>query len=78
MTASVSDGLLIPRILHAPLFVGPDFEDDEWIEVTPSSDLNALVNCDIVHNVCPAPDKKLFPKGINTEWCKPGRSLWQW
>ena len=43
MIASVSDGLLIPRILHGPLFVGPDFGDGGWIEVTSSSDLNALV-----------------------------------
>jgi len=43
MTASVSDGLPIPRILHAPLFVGTDFDDDGWIQVNPSSDLNALV-----------------------------------
>lgn len=43
MTASVSDGLLIPRILHGPIFAGPDFGDGGWIEVTPSSDLSALV-----------------------------------
>ncbi len=40
--------------------------------------LNDLVNCDIVHNVSPPPDKKLFPNGMNTEWIKPGRALWHW
>ncbi|OVE74166.1 hypothetical protein BVX94_01270 [bacterium B17] len=49
-----------------------------WRIVMTGPDLNALVNCDIVHNVCPAPDKKIFPKGVNTKWIKPGRSLWQW
>ena len=60
---------------------GWDMEGDirsPWRVVMTGPDLNALVNCDIVHNVCPAPDKKLFPKGVETEWCKPGRSLWQW
>jgi alpha-glucosidase len=41
-------------------------------------DLNALVNCDIVHNVCPEPDARLFPQGIKTEWIKPGRAFWHW
>jgi len=40
--------------------------------------LNTLVNCDIVHDVSPPPDKKLFPKGFSTDWIKPGRSLWNW
>jgi len=41
-------------------------------------DLNALVNCDIVHNLCPPADPKLFPKGINTSWIKPGRAVWKY
>jgi alpha-glucosidase len=40
------------------------------------ADLNTLVNCDIVHNVSPPPDPKLFPQGINTDWIKPGRAAW--
>jgi len=27
-------------------------------------DLKCLFNCDIVHNVAPPPDPKLFPKGM--------------
>ena len=42
------------------------------------ADLNALVNCDIVHNVAAPPDPKLFPGGIKTAWVKPGRSLWSY
>lgn len=65
------------------------FEDDaSWQETgdirTPwrvtmtGPDLNALVNSDIVHNLCPPPDRTLFPQGMATEWIKPGRSLWNW
>ena len=49
-----------------------------WRVVMTGPGLNDLVNCDIVHNVCPPPDAKLFPKGVNTDWIKPGRCLWQW
>lgn len=49
-----------------------------WRVTMTGPDLNALVNCDIVHNLCPAYDKKLFPKGLQTDWIKPGRSLWHW
>ena len=49
-----------------------------WRVVMVGADLNALVNCDIVHNLCPPPDTKLFPEGINTEWVKPGRAVWRY
>ncbi len=49
-----------------------------WRITMTGPDLNALVNCDIVHNVCDPPDKGLFPQGIKTEWIKPGRALWHW
>ena len=66
------------------------FEDDKegfkvkgvittpWRVVMTGPGLNDLVNSDIVSNLCPEPDRKLFPKGINTEWIKPGRALWHW
>ena len=65
------------------------FEDDaSWQETGPirtpwrvtmtGPDLNALVNSDIVANLCPAPDANLFPEGINSPWIKPGRALWNW
>jgi alpha-glucosidase len=49
-----------------------------WRVVMIVPDLNTLVNCDIIHNVCPPPDPSLFPDGMRTRWCKPGRVLWQW
>jgi len=49
-----------------------------WRVVMAAADLNALVNCDIVHNVAPPPDPKYFPDGIKTAWIKPGRSLWSY
>ena len=66
------------------------FEDDKkgwgmegtittpWRLVMVAADLNALVNNDLIHNVCPAPDPELFPKGMATDWVQVGRSLWQW
>jgi len=49
-----------------------------WRIVMVAADLNALVNCDIVHNLCPPPDPKYFPDGIKTDWVKPGRAVWRY
>jgi alpha-glucosidase len=49
-----------------------------WRVVMIGADLNALANSDIVHNVAAPPDAKLFPKGIETEWLQPGRSVWSY
>lgn len=49
-----------------------------WRVVMIGADLNAMVNNDIVQNLCPSPDKKLFPAGMNTEWIKPGRAVWKY
>jgi|GEM_PF-3465006 len=49
-----------------------------WRIIMTGPSLHELVNCDIVHSVCPPPDSALFPDGINTAWVKPGRSLWTW
>jgi alpha-glucosidase len=49
-----------------------------WRVVMAGSDLNTLVNCEIISNVSPPPDKKLFPAGLNTEWIKPGRAVWKY
>jgi len=67
---------------------GVFFDDRSWQETgeisTPwrvtmtGPDLNALVNCDIVHNLCPPPDEELFPDGMETDWIKPGTSTWNW
>jgi alpha-glucosidase len=49
-----------------------------WRVVMIGKDLNALVNCDIVHNLAPEPDKTLFLNGIQTDWIKPGRAVWRY
>jgi alpha-glucosidase len=49
-----------------------------WRAVMAGSDLNALVNSDIVHNVAPPPDPKYFPQGLKTPWLKPGRAVWKY
>jgi len=49
-----------------------------WRVVLIGADLNALVNSDVVPNLCPPPDLKLFPKGMNTDWIKPGRAVWKY
>lgn len=49
-----------------------------WRIIEIGSDLNTLVNCDIIHNVSPAFDKQLFPKGFNTDWIQPGKAAWSW
>ena len=48
-----------------------------WRVVMIGPDLSALVNCDIVQSVSPAPDPALFPNGIDTDWVKPGRAVWR-
>lgn len=49
-----------------------------WRVVMAAPDLDTLVNCDIVHNLAPPPDPKLFPQGIRTPWIKPGRAVWRY
>jgi alpha-glucosidase len=49
-----------------------------WRVVMIGADLNALVNSDIVHNLCPPPDPTLFPGGMNADWIKPGRAVWKY
>lgn len=49
-----------------------------WRVVMIGKDLNAMVNNDMVHNLCPPPDPKLFPKGVQTDWIRPGRAVWKY
>ncbi|MGH9629528.1 MAG: glycoside hydrolase family 97 N-terminal domain-containing protein, partial [Bryobacteraceae bacterium] len=49
-----------------------------WRVVLVGRDLNTLVNSDIIHNLAPPPDPKLFPKGILSGWIKPGRAVWSY
>lgn len=49
-----------------------------WKIICSVDSLNELVNCDLVANVCPPPDPKLFPRGLSEDWIKPGKSTWNW
>jgi alpha-glucosidase len=49
-----------------------------WRVVIIGSDLNTMVNSDIVHNLCAPPDKALFPEGVHTSWIVPGRAVWKY
>ena len=45
-----------------------------WRVTLLARDLNALVNSDIVRNLCPPP----APELANAAWIAPGRSTWHW
>jgi alpha-glucosidase len=49
-----------------------------WRVVIVGRDLNTLVNSDAIHNLCPPPDKTLFPQGQQTPWLRPGRAVWRY
>jgi alpha-glucosidase len=49
-----------------------------WRVVMAGRDLNTLVNSRIVPNLCPPPEPKHFPNGIETSWVKPGRAVWRY
>jgi alpha-glucosidase len=49
-----------------------------WRVILIGSNLNALINCDAIHNLCPPPDLKSFPKGLLTDWIRPGRAVWKY
>jgi len=47
-----------------------------WRVIMLGADLNTLFNCDMIHNLSPAPDQTLFPNGFNETWLQPGRAVW--
>jgi alpha-glucosidase len=49
-----------------------------WRVVVVGRDLNALVNSDVLPNLCPPADPKLFPQGMNTPWVAPGTAVWRY
>jgi alpha-glucosidase len=49
-----------------------------WRVVLVGADLNTLVNSDVIPSLCPPPDPTLFPKGMLTDWIKPGRAVWKY
>jgi len=49
-----------------------------WRVIMIGADLNTLVNSDLIANLSPPPDPKLFPEGAHTDWVKPGRAVWKY
>jgi alpha-glucosidase len=49
-----------------------------WRVIIIGRDLNTLVNSDVIDNLAPPPDEKIFPRGIRTDWVKPGRAVWRY
>jgi alpha-glucosidase len=49
-----------------------------WRTIVVGRTLDALVNADIVHSLAPAPDATIFPRGLDTEWIRPGRAVWRY
>ncbi len=45
-----------------------------WRVIMVADNLNGLVNCDIVHNLCAPPSKEL----AQAPWIRPGRAVWSW
>lgn len=45
-----------------------------WRVLILARDLNALVNTDVIKNLCPRPPPEL----ANAAWIQPGRSIWHW
>jgi alpha-glucosidase len=66
----------VERLAKPAVVTGPI--TSAWRVVMIGADLNALVNCDIVANLAPPPDPKLFPAGARTDWVKPGRAVWKY
>jgi alpha-glucosidase len=49
-----------------------------WRVLIVGADLNALVNSDLIGNLCAPPDPKLFPQGAASDWVRPGRAVWEY
>lgn len=49
-----------------------------WRVILLASNLNGLVNSDLILALCPPPDPQLFPQGLKTPWIKPGKAPITW
>lgn len=49
-----------------------------WRVVIATRDLNALVNTDLVANLCPPASPALFPQGMEAPWVQPGLAVWRY
>lgn len=87
LETGVSTGLPAGKYWHAevrnsPWIVSPRNGYKEiitpWRILMLSEDLDGLVNNRIIAQVSEQPDRTLFPEGKNTQWIKPGRSIFTW
>ena len=69
---------LLHAYFHAPSDRGGWTTDaavvQPWRVTLMARDLNALVNSDLIRNLCPPPPPEL----AKAKWIQPGRSSWQW
>ncbi|WP_444091936.1 glycoside hydrolase family 97 catalytic domain-containing protein [Bacteroides sp.] len=70
------------EIRNSPWIVSPRNGSKEiitpWRILMLSENLDGLVNNRIIAQVSDQPDRTLFPEGKNTQWIKPGRSIFTW
>lgn len=70
------------EVRNYPWIAFPDSTTHEittpWRVIMLASDLNSLVNNDIIRQVADKPDPTLFPDGKATGWIKPGKSVFTW
>jgi alpha-glucosidase len=66
----------VAKLSQIASIVGPIITP--WRVILVGPDLNTLVNSDAIHNLCPVVDSTIFPKGITTDWIKPGRAVWKY
>jgi alpha-glucosidase len=66
----------VERLSHPAVITGTI--TTPWRVILVGRDLNTLVNSDVITNLSPPPDAKLFPQGVHTDWVKPGRAVWRY
>jgi alpha-glucosidase len=66
----------VMRLSHAASVSG--LITTPWRVVMIGATLNALVNCDMLPDLCPSADPKFFPQGLKTDWIKPGCAVWKY
>lgn len=49
-----------------------------WRVTLACTDLNGLMNSDVVRNLAEPPDPRFFPDGALTDWIRPGKALITW
>ncbi len=79
LAVEVGPGHSLRGVFHARPDVNNGWTTDDavvqpWRVTLLARDLNALVNSDLIRNLCPPPPPEL----ARADWIKPGRCAWQW